>query len=439
MKLNVQKFIACIVLVLLINLTTTIAADWTQAAQNPFPSKIPDHVILTWSNNPTTSQSVTWRTDTTVNESWAEIAESDDSPDFTSNAKRLNALTQSLSIDEYSANYHSVTFSDLKSKSLYVYRVGSENNWSEWFQFRTANDKPEPFTFTFLGDGQNALLSLWSRVIRAAYSRAPETRFIIHGGDLVAQADNYDQWNEWFLAAGWINGMIPIVPVPGNHGYYHGHGKDRYLNKFWFAQFTLPENGISSLPESNYYFDYQGARFIILNSNEKIEEQTNWLKSNLVNNPNRWTIIAFHHTIYSATNNRDHKEIRNRWKPIFDNNHADLILMGHDHTYARGHNIDPKNGIKDPETGPVYVVSVSGPKLYDINKDRWMDRAAENTQLYQIIHIDNDVLNYKSYTATGQLYDEFDIRKNESGLNIFIDKHNKNIPERTFKNTLNKP
>jgi len=438
MKINVQKFTGYTILIMLINLTTAIAADWTKAAQDPFPSKIPDHVILTWNTNPASSQSVTWRTDTSINESWAEITEADDSPDFTSKAKRSNALTQSLSIDEYSANYHSATFGELKPNTLYVYRVGSDNNWSEWFQFRTACDKPEPFTFTFLGDGQNALLSLWSRVIRAAYSTAPDSRFIIHGGDLVSQSDNYSQWNEWFLAAGWINGMVPIVPVPGNHGYYHGSRKDRYLTDFWFAQFTLPENGITSLPESNYFFNYQGARFLILNSNEKIEEQAEWMKSNLADNPNQWTIVAFHHTIYSATNNRDHKELRNIWKPIFDNYHVDLILMGHDHAYARGHNIDPETGIKDPETGPIYVVSVSGPKLYDSNKDRWMDRAAENTQLYQIIHIDNDVLNYKSYTVSGQLYDEFDIRKNKSGSNTFIDKQNKNMPERTFKNTQNK-
>jgi len=438
MKINVQKFAGYTILVMLINLTTAIAADWTKAAQDPFPSKIPDHVILTWNTNPASSQSVTWRTDTSINESWAEITEADDSPDFTSKAKRSNALTQSLSIDEYSANYHSATFGELKPNTLYVYRVGSDNNWSEWFQFRTACDKPEPFTFTFLGDGQNALLSLWSRVIRAAYSTAPDSRFIIHGGDLVSQSDNYSQWNEWFLAAGWINGMVPIVPVPGNHGYYHGSRKDRYLTDFWFAQFTLPENGITSLPESNYFFNYQGARFLILNSNEKIEEQAEWMKSNLADNPNQWTIVAFHHTIYSATNNRDHKELRNIWKPIFDNYHVDLILMGHDHAYARGHNIDPETGIKDPETGPIYVVSVSGPKLYDSNKDRWMDRAAENTQLYQIIHIDNDVLNYKSYTVTGQLYDEFDIRKNKSGSNTLIDRQNKNTPERTFKNTQNK-
>jgi len=438
MQYNLQKIIGQTVLSLILNFTLTVAADWTDAAQDPFPSKIPDHVILTWNTNPATSQSVTWRTDTSINESWAEITEADDSPDFTSKAKRSNALTQSFSIDEYSANYHSVTFGELKPNTQYVYRIGSENNWSEWFQFRTANDEPEPFTFTFLGDGQNALLSLWSRVIRAAYSAAPDTRFIIHGGDLVSQSDNYSQWNEWFLAAGWINGMVPIVPVPGNHGYYHGSGKDHYLTNFWFAQFTLPENGIASLPESNYFFDYQGARFLILNSNEKSDDQAEWMKSNLADNPNQWTIVAFHHAIYSATNNRDHKELRNSWKPIFDNYHVDLILMGHDHAYARGHNIDSETGIKDPKTGPVYVVSVSGPKLYDSNKDRWMDRAAENTQLYQIIHIDNDVLNYKSYTVSGQLYDEFDIRKNKSGSNTFIDKQNKNTPERTFKNTQNK-
>ena len=36
-----------------------------------------------------------------------------------------------------------------------------------------------------------------------------------------------------------------------------------------------------------------------------------------------------------------------------------------------------------------------------------MRRAAENTQLYQIISIDGDTLRYEARTATGELYDAF--------------------------------
>lgn len=425
--------------ILLIGAGCIQTTAWTDAAINPFPTPVPDHIILNCTTNPANSMAVTWRTDTSVQEACAEIAVADASFNYIFYTEMYPAKTELLKDGDYAAHYHSVIFEKLKPNTLYAYRVGTADTWSEWFQFRTAGDDTEPFTFLYLGDGQNAILSLWSRAIRAAYRAAPESRLIIHGGDIVANGDSYTEWSEWHTAAGWINGMTPIVPVPGNHEYYHGHGLDRYLTKFWFANFTLPENGIPSLRESNYYFDYQGVRFIILNGNEKIEEQAVWLKSVLKNNPNRWTIAAFHQTIYAATNNRDHKEIRVNWKPLFDKYAVDLVLMGHDHAYARGHNVDPKTKIKDPYTGPVYVVSVSGPKFYHTNENRWMDRAGENTQLYQIIRIDDDTLHYQSFTVTNELYDEFQIRKSPGKPNIFLDKQDRAIPERTFQNSLSRP
>ena len=38
------------------------------------PSVLPDRVVLTWNNDPATTQSVTWRTDTSVMAGLAEIA-----------------------------------------------------------------------------------------------------------------------------------------------------------------------------------------------------------------------------------------------------------------------------------------------------------------------------------------------------------------------------
>jgi len=408
------------------------APDRTTAAHDPFPTTIPDHIILTWSDDPTTTQSVTWRTDTSIVESYGEIARADASPNFIFYTEKIKASAEPLLTKEYSAHYHSVTFSDLQPNTLYIYRVGSEDNWSEWFQFRTASRESEPFTFIYLGDGQNNLLSMWSRAIRGAYSAAPDARFIIHAGDLVIFSDSYLQWSEWFAAAGWINGVIPSIPVPGNHEYYHGSWKNLYLTDYWRPQFTLPENGVKALPESNYYIDFQGMRILALNSNEQIEEQAKWLETVLKDNPSRWTIATFHHTIYAATVNRDHKKLRETWKPLFDKYHVDLVLAGHDHAYARGHNIDSKEGT-------VYVVSVSGPKMYDLTDDRWMDRAAENTQLYQVISVDQKILSYRSYTVTGELYDAFQVVKKKNKPNKIIDQKPQNFPERTFQNTLSIP
>ena len=79
--------------------------------------------------------------------------------------------------------------------------------------------------------------------------------------------------------------------------------------------------------------------------------------------------------------------------------------------------------------GTVYVVSVSGPKMYSVNKRPFMRRVAEGTQLYQIISIEGDQLHYQARTATGALYDGFSLIKREGNANQLIERV-PNRPER---------
>ena len=75
----------------------------------------------------------------------------------------------------------------------------------------------------------------------------------------------------------------------------------------------------------------------------------------------------------------------------------------------------------DPEIGTVHVVSVSGPKMYGISKGNYAKRVAENTQLYQVIYINDKNLEYKAYEATGKLYDKFTLEKRNGLPNLLIE------------------
>lgn len=425
------------------------------------PQVQPDRIALTFSGDPATTQSVTWRTDYTIDEAYAEVAIATGAPKFWRNAQRYTAKTERMDASEIDraniiAHYHSVTFTNLSPDTLYAYRVGNGEYWSEWFHFRTASQEAKPFAFLYVGDAQNDIMSLWSRLIRASYSKVPDARFIIHAGDLVNRAHSEQDWGEWFHAGSFIHSMIPSVPVPGNHEYQPYNEQDdkadiRRLSAQWRPQFTLPENGPDSLKETSYYLDYQGVRIIALNSNERREEQVPWVDSVLANNPNKWTIATFHHPVYSASGRRDNKSLRESWKPVFDRHGVDLALQGHDHSYARGRtpaasiNVMEGANALDASTGTVYVVSVSGGKMYNLKPNGWesygvkRDRAAENTQLFQVIRIEGDTLHYEAYTAVGELYDAFDLikGKGEDGRpNQFVERSQEAIPERRFKNTI---
>jgi hypothetical protein len=308
-----------------------------------------------------------------------------------------------------------------------VYRVGDGVNWSEWFQFQTASSDPEPFSFIYFGDAQNDLKSLWSRVIREAYSDAPKARFIVHAGDLINRANRDEEWGEWFRGGGWVNGMVPSIPSPGNHEYESDAKKTRRLSRHWRPQFTLPEHGPEGLAETVYYLDYQGVRIVSLNSNEGQERQVAWLEQVLGNNPNKWTILTFHHPIYSTAKGRDNAGLRRLWQPVFDKFRVDLVLQGHDHAYGRSGLLTAENlptgaNVRDQKTGTVYVVSVSGPKLYRLERMPWMQKAAEDTQLYQIISVNGDRLHYEARTALGERFDVFELRKQQNGTNLLLEK-----------------
>ena len=408
------------------------------------PSPAPDRVILTWSERPDSTASVSWRTDVSINISKAEIAEANASPDFTLDAKTFDATSETVASNKNVAQYHSVTFTGLKPNTMYAYRVGSKRSWSEWFQFKTAKTEPSPFAFSYFGDAQNNIKSMWSRCVRQAFMTMPEVDFMLHAGDLINIANNDSEWGEWFEAGGWLFGTKAHIACPGNHEYYKAEDERRYLSNLWRPTFTFPQNGPEGLEETVFYMDYQGARIIVLNTmgiyadRENMEKQKAWLRRVLKDNTQKWTIVTHHHPIYSTKFGRDNPEIRAAFQPLYEKFGVDIVLQGHDHTYGRGHNIE--FGRKESHLGPMYVVSVSGPKMYDLSFDEWLERAAANTQLYQLVKVNGDRLEYESYTAVGKLYDAFTLEKKADGTNTFIDRAPEDmeelidLPERIYEN-----
>ena len=382
------------------------------------PSPVPDRIIMNLSGDPAIERAVNWRTDNDNEVPLAQIAIADGSPDQESRAATLTGRTKVMDAGDYLSYHHRVRFKDLAPDMLYVYRVGDGQVWSEWMQFRTASAEPAPFSFIYFGDAQNDLKSRWSRVARQAYSDMPKADFILHAGDLVNDPESDQEWGQWFYAAGWINGSIPSIATPGNHEY-----EGLKLSKQWRPHFTLPKNGPdnSELTETVYYVDYQGTRFISLNTQAmtidpfvKTIQQKEWLEEVLENNPNRWTVIFHHHPMLPATEDRTgHAMLNLYFKVLYEKYNVDLVLQGHDHSYARGDNLSI-GGTWLGRQSPVYVVSVSGPKMY-AGGASWADVNGKDTQLYQLLDVDHDRICYRSYRADGTLFDQFVLAKDAQG------------------------
>lgn len=444
-------------------------APWQQA------SAWPDRIIATFSGDPASTISVNWRTGASVTATRAEIARA--LPDARFDKLATSVAAQSETVDLAAvqragmtipvvhnqglpaASYHSVRFEDLEPDTLYAYRVqGAEGKWSEWFQTRTA-PRSGPVRFIYLGDAQNGLDSHWPRVIRAAFQTAPDARFILHAGDLVNRGSRDLEWAQWFRAGGFIHGMVPAIPVTGNHEYeavgLTEADRQRVLAFMWRPQFRLPVEAAlpADLHETVYDIRYSpDLHVFVLNSNASdMTAQAQWLDAKLRASSARWRIVTQHHPVFSSGRERDNQKMREVLLPVLLRHKVDIVLQGHDHTYARGTVEEPvqlprrRAARGDRGLTTMFVNSVSGPKQYAFRENGWDDfaptgvklgRMGENTQFYQVISVEGEALHYAAYTADGRLYDEVRLAKAADGAKTIAPERS-DLPEtRRFSNSL---
>ena len=410
---------------LIAGMMVLIAANAQSQQLNPYPpSPYPDRVVLNVTQDPATSLAVNWRTHDSIASGTAEIMIATSNPLDAAKAATVKAKTETVTHTGIVANYHSVVFNGLQPATRYMYRVGNGNYWSEWFHVKTAGNADDPFSFIYMGDVQQGMRTFWPAVIREAYAKMPDAKLVMYAGDIVNRGRNDHEWGELFYGGSFIHSTIPGMMSPGNHEHADNAQGVNEITALWRPQFTLPENGPEGLEETCYYSDIQGVRFISLNSQaiwfggDGMQKQIDWLENILANNPNKWTCVIFHHPVYSVKSNRDNKNLRENFQPIFNKYKVDLVLQGHDHAYGRGMEKIPMPD--NSGTSPsMYVVSMSGSKMYANDEPMWADKSGGHVQLYQLITINGKKLSYRSYTVTGELFDAFDLIKRKGKNNKF--------------------
>lgn len=398
------------------------------------PKNLPDRIVLTPGADPAREMAVAYRTDTALAESQAQLAVSVDGPTLEEKAQLITGIAMPVGSSYGPSLYHQVRFTGLAPGTVYAYRVKGAAGWSEWHQFRTAAAEAKPFRFLYLGDVQNGILTYASRVIRQAFHAHGGIRLTVHAGDLVSQRDDLDhddEWGEWNQAGGYNYAIVPQVPATGNHEYVdvvQPDGSEVYkLGPYWPAQFALPANGAAPAKATTYYTDYQGVRFIVLDGTSAInlgtmKAQTDWLDEALASSKANWNVVLFHQPVFTCARPNDTSEIKAAWKPVFEKRKVDLVLQGHDHCYSRltseaGREASAKARADGSVQGPVYLVSVTGSKMYRLN-DRagsQPDKIAEATEVYQIVDVEPQRLKFRTYTASGRLYDGFDLERTAAG------------------------
>ncbi|MDP6795328.1 MAG: metallophosphoesterase family protein [Verrucomicrobiota bacterium] len=381
--------------------------------QHPALTK-PDQVVLTWSGDPQTTQSIQWRTGPSVAKGEVQWVKKANYNRFQpAQPKRTKATTFRMEdanlVNDPVAHRHTATLTGLEPGTAYLYSVGdgSDNGWSALAEFTTGPGRTEPFSFIYMGDAQNGL-DRWGSLVQTAHRQRPDAAFYIMAGDLVDRGNERDDWDSFFHNARGIYDRRPIVPAIGNHENQGGH-PGMYLQMF-----DLPKNGPEGVePERAYTFKYSNAEFFVLDTNITPESQSGWLEEALKNSTATWKFAVYHHPAYSSKPERDNPGIRDHWTPLFDKYHLDMALQGHDHAYLRTYPINDEKKAASPAEGTVYIVSVSGTKFYEQGERDYTEFGLTNVSTFQVldIQISGNRLVYRSYDIDGKLRDNLIIEK----------------------------
>jgi hypothetical protein len=369
------------------------AAAWAEEVTRP------GQIILTWTQDPATSQTITWLTpDAEANK--LQYAESSGFDGDFSDAGLITATSEQFAGGD---NYrYTVTITELNPGTQYVYRVGRDGAWSEILSFSTSAD-PDDFTFLYLGDVQEGYAQ-WGSMVEQIYEENPEIKFALLGGDLT-NGDSESEWEQFLGTATGVFSRIPMMPAKGNHD------GDLFLEFF-----SLLDNGPPGANGNFYSFDYGDVHFVILDTCNIITESVKqWLQEDLQNTDKKWKFAVFHHPPYQ--NFDDNKTIddalRENWIPTLEQNQVDMVFVGHQHVYMRTHPIFQGEVAAD-SYGIVYVMGNSGSKYYQLGQGFPYIAREESGSNYQVIEIQGNFLTLTARKADGELIETYTIGKGDT-------------------------
>lgn len=261
-------------------------------------------------------------------------------------------------------NTHFAKLTGLKPNQVYYFIIKDNEGVSSRYWFRTAPDKPQPFTFIAGGDTKSEGTALEAG--RASNKMVAKLRplFVIFNGDFTTgDGTNDERWKLWL--DDWMNltttsdgRMIPIVPVHGNHE----NGDKTVLNKLFDAPFQ------NNVEENIYYsLSYGGNLFHIIALNSEVEEggdQRAWLENDLKGHQDfTFKMACYHkpfrpHTVKKKENDYQYEQ----WAALFFNYRLSIGLEADSHmlslTYPIRPSIEPgshQGFIRDDEQGTMYA------------------------------------------------------------------------------------
>ena len=381
----------------------------------------PGRILLTFGTEDALSRNVSWQCGTELLPSQLELVDVAAGDTVILPAEGETFVSRSGEM----AYYHAL-LRQLKADATYRYRVATGPQQSDWQTFHTYNSSTkEDFSFLYFGDVQDSIGGCFGQYLQAAMERHPETEFLLFGGDLTERPmDCY--WEETFRELGPYAATCPVLNITGNHDYLKSlpvHLERRF--PLIFSYFLDSQVGVNQV----YTVRYNDLQLFLLDSNRELPylwQQRQWLDQALSASDAPWKVVVLHHPLHSLKGPRNNLIQRWMFDPIIRRHNVQLVLQGHEHTFAR--QLPPTDS-----SGPAYLVSHCSPKRYDIHPDGRYDVYGLESRYYQQVRINREGLTVQTFDATsGQLVDGFRLHNSGQPVDSFR-LHNSGQPVDSFQ------
>ena len=282
-------------------------------------------------------------------------------------------------------HFNHASMTGLEPDTEYAYQVGSEEDGFTEVQQFTTGDVGGDDEFLVFGDPQVGAgggdpddAAGWDRTLSSAAATAEDPSFFYSLGDQVNSAGNQDQYAQYLAPE--ATRTIPQATTIGNHD-VSSKAYEQHFNRPNVSQHHGGGGVITS--GGDYWFIEDGVLFLNINSNSSdMDAHAEFIDEVVAEHGDqaRWTVLGFHHSIYSTAthwNDLDVKRLRKAIPPVAARNDIDLVVSGHDHIYNRTFLMDGEGkpvegseaGAEEEKEGGqtlyLTLTSSSGSKFYD--------------------------------------------------------------------------
>ncbi len=396
-----------------------------QQREKPFRGSTPqpDHIMLSFYDDPKTTMAVTWRTSVDVTQGYVLYRAQGES-----DWQRCEAYYETFESDIDSSNIFWCRLKGLKPGTSYSYSCGDEANRSGAFRFATEPERLTKFKFICVSDQQKGGhekpdYSWFNGFLKQLLKEHPDTRFILTGGDNTDCGQHEVQWNGALLGLEGIMESTPFMMALGNHdnrGFdNYALGTNKYYSEpaeFFSKQFkgSYPDNGPTGWKTENYTFDYGNVHLSVVGINGP-EDVNRWMIADLSATKQTWKLGCYHFPIcYSGTDceNYDaYPDMREGFE-LFD-----LVFSGHEHNFSRSFPLKNEELFDRPSQGTIHYMlgnSHQNPPGSRTVSKIWHSAfypQEEQNAMVAIVEVEGDTLKLTSVLNDGRIVDQCIINK----------------------------